>query len=324
MADITKELNTIMEAVYGEEVRGSIHDAIKLINDVGEKVITIGTAVTSEDSSIEGYFDESLYLNAETAILWRCNGIKWVSMGTFKGADGDDGASLTATSVKVGKTTTVTISNATTGETVTTFEVQDGKDGSGGGGGGASSWYDLDDKPFEEVGSDFKTDNNTLALDESVTNKLTKIPSDNGTKDQVLLSNGDGTGSWGDAPSGGHEMISTREAFEANTEPNKVVDAIVLKEWSNGLSKFVEFIMPANAPNNTSTGHSEILENIDDDAYLEFYYGLTLKSGSTDEYQKVTLASYRLGEGEDKGDFSVTTVETLDVPITCRIKVETF
>lgn len=33
MADISRYLNAILAAVYGEEVRGSIHDAIKVIND---------------------------------------------------------------------------------------------------------------------------------------------------------------------------------------------------------------------------------------------------------------------------------------------------
>lgn len=36
MADISTELQAIMDAVYGEEVRGSIHDAIEKINEVSE------------------------------------------------------------------------------------------------------------------------------------------------------------------------------------------------------------------------------------------------------------------------------------------------
>src|SRR5690606_9322984 len=37
MADIKKELNDIKNAVYGREVRGSIHDGIKKINDESEE-----------------------------------------------------------------------------------------------------------------------------------------------------------------------------------------------------------------------------------------------------------------------------------------------
>lgn len=44
-----------------------------------------------------------------------------------------------------------------------------------GGGGGASSWSTLTDKPFETVGSDFSTEDNTLQLSESVNTKLSNI-----------------------------------------------------------------------------------------------------------------------------------------------------
>src|SRR5690625_2375100 len=37
MADIKKELNDIKNAVYGKEVRGSIHDGIKKINEESEE-----------------------------------------------------------------------------------------------------------------------------------------------------------------------------------------------------------------------------------------------------------------------------------------------
>jgi len=40
MADIKKELNDIKNAVYGKEVRGSIHDGIKKINDEVENAFT--------------------------------------------------------------------------------------------------------------------------------------------------------------------------------------------------------------------------------------------------------------------------------------------
>ena len=40
--------------------------------------------------------------------------------------------------------------------------------------GGASSWNTLTDKPFEDVGSDFSTDNDTLSLSETVKESLGK------------------------------------------------------------------------------------------------------------------------------------------------------
>ena len=92
MADISRYLQDILDAVYGEEVRGSIHDAIEIINDVSEVVLTLGTAVTSASSSSAGFFDGSLYLNTNTYELWQCVGTdSWTSQGILKGAPGVDG-----------------------------------------------------------------------------------------------------------------------------------------------------------------------------------------------------------------------------------------
>lgn len=84
MANIQQYLENIRTAVYGEQVRGSIHDAIDIINKTSEKVISIGTDVTSANSSTEGYYDESLYLNKETWHLWKCTGSAWVDQGCIK------------------------------------------------------------------------------------------------------------------------------------------------------------------------------------------------------------------------------------------------
>lgn len=93
MADISQYLQAIMSAVYGEDVRGSIHDAIAIINDVSEKSLDVGTAVTSSSSSSTGYFVDSLYLNSDTDDLWKCIGTNlWSKVGNVKGSDGEQGA----------------------------------------------------------------------------------------------------------------------------------------------------------------------------------------------------------------------------------------
>lgn len=91
MANISRYLQAIRNAIYGEDVRESIHDAIEIINDVGEKTLTVGTAVTSAGSSISGYYDGSEYINSNTYDVWRCDGTRWVLMGNIKGAKGDTG-----------------------------------------------------------------------------------------------------------------------------------------------------------------------------------------------------------------------------------------
>ena len=92
MADISTYLQAIMQAVYGEDVRGSIHDAIEIINEVSEVVLSTGTAVTSASSSSTGFYTDSLYLNTDTFELWKCVGTdSWTSLGILKGAAGDPG-----------------------------------------------------------------------------------------------------------------------------------------------------------------------------------------------------------------------------------------
>lgn len=93
MANISTYLTAILSAVYGEDVRGSIHDAIEIINEVGEVVFSTGTDVTSASSSSTGYFEKSLYLNTDTYELWKCIGTDtWQSLGILKGDAGADGA----------------------------------------------------------------------------------------------------------------------------------------------------------------------------------------------------------------------------------------
>ena len=92
MADISTYLAAILSAVYGEDVRGSIHDAIEIINDVSEVVLSTGTAVTSASSSSTGFYEDSLYLNTDTYELWKCVGTDtWQSLGILKGSTGDPG-----------------------------------------------------------------------------------------------------------------------------------------------------------------------------------------------------------------------------------------
>lgn len=125
MANIDTYLQAIMDAVYGEQVRGSIHDAISLINNVSEAVLTIGTAVTSPTSSSTGFFEDSLYVNSNTWDLWKCTGIDtWSLEGNIKGETGNGIASITKTSTSV-LTDTYTI--LFTDGTHTTFDVTNGK-----------------------------------------------------------------------------------------------------------------------------------------------------------------------------------------------------
>lgn len=84
MADIQRYLDAIMAAVFGKDVRGSIHDAIDIINKVSEKQIDCGTAISAGDPA-GSYYENSLYINTQTDELLRCNGATWVSAGGIRG-----------------------------------------------------------------------------------------------------------------------------------------------------------------------------------------------------------------------------------------------
>lgn len=143
MADISQYLEAIMEAVYGEDVRGSIHDAIEIINDVSEVVLSTGTAVTGPTSSSTGFYTDSLYLNISTMELWKCIGTNsWQSQGTLKGDPGTPGTNgvgissiLKTATVGLVDTYTITYTDGNTD----TFTVTNGRDGTNGEDG--NKWY---------------------------------------------------------------------------------------------------------------------------------------------------------------------------------------
>ena len=149
MANISAELAAIMAAVYGRDVRQSIHDGIDKINKVSEVCITAGTAVNSTSSpTTDGsghtiYYEDSLYINTSTWELWKCAGVNtWVSLGIFRGADGNGIVNITGP-VTVGLVDTYTI-NFTDG-TYKLFSVTNGIDGADGTDGtdgtDGSVWY---------------------------------------------------------------------------------------------------------------------------------------------------------------------------------------
>ena len=130
MANISTYLAAILSAVYGEDVRGSIHDAIEIINEVSEVVFSTGTDITSASSSSTGYYDNSLYLNTNTYELWKCIGTDtWQSLGVLKGDTGVGISSIQKTST-AGLVDTYTITY--TDGNSDTFTVTNGADGADG------------------------------------------------------------------------------------------------------------------------------------------------------------------------------------------------
>ena len=126
MIDISTALQNILKAVYGRDVRESIHDAIYQINANANEAIDLaqikfGTAVNSPTDPISGYAENSVYLNVNTGIMWRLEGGSWVKKGTFKSIDS---ISLTSTSGLI-DTYTITFTDGSTSN----YNVKNGEDG---------------------------------------------------------------------------------------------------------------------------------------------------------------------------------------------------
>lgn len=201
MANISKELAAIMDAVYGQDVRSSIHDAIKKINDVSEVILTTGTQITSETSASTGFYESSLYLNTDTMILWKCVGTNaWANVGTLKGVQGDPGnkwyrgTAISAESlVYVSFEANVNDNYLNKDEGKIYHCIGINPDGTtnwsydmtlsgGGGGGGASSWSELEGKPFNTLGDDFSVGSaDELKLASGLKEQISNAPAWTGT-----------------------------------------------------------------------------------------------------------------------------------------------
>ena len=126
MIDISTALQNILKAVYGRDVRESIHDAIFQIDANANEAIDLaqikfGTAVNSPTDPITGFTENSVYLNVNTGIMWRLEGGSWVKKGTFKSIDS---ISLSGTSGLI-DTYTITFTDGSTSN----FNVKNGADG---------------------------------------------------------------------------------------------------------------------------------------------------------------------------------------------------
>ena len=95
MADISRYLQAIMAAIYGRDVRSSIHDAIDIINKVSEKTLNAGTAIHANDvvpsSSTDPKFGYlySEYIDTTNNDLLRVENVsgvlKWVKVQNIEG-----------------------------------------------------------------------------------------------------------------------------------------------------------------------------------------------------------------------------------------------
>lgn len=110
MPNIDTYLTAIMIAQYGEDVRGSIHDAIEAINDavddgVAEAAAMVGTPLTASTASDMTDTDKVyIYTGTETGYTagnwYYWNGTEWTSGGIYNTSDAVDGLAQTVESLE--------------------------------------------------------------------------------------------------------------------------------------------------------------------------------------------------------------------------------
>lgn len=322
MANIQKELAAIMSAYYGEEVRGSIHDAISKINDVTEKTLTLGTSVTEPTSSVEGYFEDSVYININTYDVWRCTGSAWAFEGTLKGEKGDKGEQgnrwFRGTDVS-GKSVTPKSFNiqAAVGDMYVNVTEQSiyhctesgnpskwSYDFTMAAGGGGS--VDIDGVTITENAS------GEIQVSEEITKKLPSTAPSKQLKGKVPVIQNDGSVEWGDVQGGGgispDDMLNSIDAVEQNTTAGKVVDALVVKEYANRYTNSVISTLTANQ--NEITIASDVFKN--DNATFEFMFEPNANN------EVLTLAKYELDTTAGTIKITVVTAPTINT----RIRVD--
>lgn len=119
----------------------------------------------------------------------------------------------------------------------------------------------------QPVSEDTTIDNSTIVKNASgqlkvadgITTKVNQLNNITSDTDKVLTANGDGTASWKESKGGGgispDDLLSTVSAVETNTQSGKVVDALVIKDFSNTYKSRI--IVPVGAG---ATGKGEWIE----------------------------------------------------------------
>lgn len=126
MIDINTALQNILKAIYGKDVRESIHDAIYQINQNANEAVELaqikfGTDVKNPTSPIGSYVEGTIYFNVETGVIWKLRGGSWSMLGTMKTIESID---KTATAGLV-DTYTILYNDKST----STFDVTNGEKG---------------------------------------------------------------------------------------------------------------------------------------------------------------------------------------------------
>ena len=122
MATHAQNIANLRNAVYGEQVRGSMIELFEEDYNLVKDGVGVGTDVTSSASSTTGWSDGAVYINNSTWHLFKLEGTAWADKGVIQGAQG---ASVTGAVDNGDGTFYLTLSDSTrTGDIATIQGIQ--------------------------------------------------------------------------------------------------------------------------------------------------------------------------------------------------------
>ena len=89
MATHAQNIANLRNAVYGEQVRGSMIELFEEDYNLVKDGVGVGTDVTSSASSTTGWSDGAVYINNSTWHLFKLEGTAWADKGVIQGAQGE-------------------------------------------------------------------------------------------------------------------------------------------------------------------------------------------------------------------------------------------
>ena len=91
MATHAQNIQNLRDAIYGEQVRGSMIELFEEDYALVKDGVMLGTDISSTSDPITGYVDGAVYINDSTWHIFKLEGTAWADHGTIKG---DTGASV--------------------------------------------------------------------------------------------------------------------------------------------------------------------------------------------------------------------------------------
>ena len=89
MATHAQNIANLRNAVYGEQVRGSMIELFEEDYNLVKDGVGVGTDVSSSASSTTGYSDGAVYINNSTWHLFKLEGTAWADKGIIQGTQGE-------------------------------------------------------------------------------------------------------------------------------------------------------------------------------------------------------------------------------------------